>query len=201
MIANLKKRYTLEEYLELDRGSEARLEFHGGEIFDMSGASDEHDAIEVNMIACLAPLLASKGCRLLSANMRIKVPSAPPYRYGDMSALCGEAQFEKIGGVDAVVNPALIVEVLSPSTEKYDFDVKFRQYQSIESFNEYLLIRQDRIFVTHFVRRQSGEWLHHIYDEATHTINLESVECQILVSEIYRNVSLVEHENPDPETR
>jgi hypothetical protein len=64
-----------------------------------------------------------------------------------------------------------------------------------------MLIRQDRIFVTHFVKRENGEWIHHIYDEATHTVNLESIDCQILVSEIYRNVSLAEHEIPDPEMR
>lgn len=201
MAANLKKRYTLEEYLELDRQSEERLEFWNGEIFNMSGVSLIHAVIEMNIATALTSRLGGKKCQVFPANVRIKVPGAPPYRYGDLSALCGEAESETIGGVDALTNPALIVEVLSPSTEKYDFDVKFRQYQSIESFREYLLVRQDRIFVTHFVKRENGAWLHHIYDEATHTINLESIECQILVSEIYRNVALAEHEIPDPETR
>ena len=91
--------------------------------------------------------------------------------------------------MDALKNPSLIIEVLSESTEKYDFDVKFKQYQSVESFHEYLLVRQDRIFVTQFVKRENSEWLHRIYDEAAHAIRLESIECEILLSEIYRNIT------------
>ncbi len=131
MIAHLEKRITLEEYLELDRQSEERLEFWQGEIFNMSGVSREHNEIELNLIMTLGERLRDKNCRLFLPNMRIKVPSTPAYRYGDVSALCGEAGFEKIGGVDALVNPSLIVEVLSPSTETYDHDIKFKQYQSL----------------------------------------------------------------------
>lgn len=189
MIANLKKRYTLEEYLELDRQSGERLEFWNGEVFNMSGVSLVHAAIEMNIATTLSLRLGDKKCQVFPANVRIKVPSAPPYRYGDLSALCGEAESEIIGGVDALTNPALIIEVLSDSTEKYDFDVRFKQYQSIESFREYLLVRQDRIFVTQFVKRENGEWVHHSYDEAAGTIRVESVECEILLSEIYRNIT------------
>ncbi|MCP9494314.1 MAG: Uma2 family endonuclease [Pyrinomonadaceae bacterium MAG19_C2-C3] len=189
MVANLEHGYTLEEYLEIDRQSEARLEFWNGEIFDMSGVSEEHAAIEINITGCLVARLGDKRCRLFPANMRIKVPSAPPYRYGDLSALCGEAVFEKIGGVDVLMNPSLIIEVLSNSTEKYDRDVKFKQYQSIASFREYLLVRQDRPFVTQIVKsRDRDEWIYQSFDELTDTIKLESVGCEVSCAEIYRNV-------------
>lgn len=200
MAANLKKHYTLEEYLELDGQSEARLEFHDGEIFDMSGASAEHNEIELNLAMTLGALARSRNCHSFLGNMRIKVPSAPPYRYGDFSALCGEAQFEKIGGVDTIVNPSLIVEVLSRSTEKYDGDIKFKQYQSIPSLLEYVLIRQDTAFVTHYVKR-NGEWIHHGYDKLTDVLKLESLGCEITLAEIYANVELSAYKLPDPEAR
>lgn len=200
MAANHKRRYTLEEYLELDEQSEARLEFHDGEIFDMSGGSIEHCGIEMNLAYALATQVRKRGCRVLLGRMRIKVPSAPPYRYGDLSALCGEAQFEKIGGVDAVVNPSLIVEVLSRSTEKYDRDIKFKQYQSIPSLIEYVLVDQDVAFVTRYVKRDGG-WLHHGYDKLTDLLKLESLDCEITLGEIYANVELSEYKLLDPEAR
>jgi len=189
MVANLEHGYTLEEYLELDRQSEARLEFWNGEIFDMSGVSEKHAAIEINITGSLVARLGDKRCRLFPANMRIKVPSAPPYRYGDLSALCDEAVFEKIGGVDVLTNPSLIIEILSNSTEKYDGDVKFKQYQSIASFREYLLVRQDRPFVTQIIKsRDRDEWIYQSFNELTDTIKLESVDCEVSCAGIYRNV-------------
>src|SRR2546425_713646 len=131
MSALPKPRYTLEEYLELDRTSEERLEYWDGEIFSMSGVSDEHSQIEVNITISLGSRLRPRGCRIFPANMRIKVPSAPPYRYGDLSALCGQPLFEKVGGVDVLLNPTLIIEILSASTEAYDRGDKFTHYQSI----------------------------------------------------------------------
>ena len=200
MIANLEKQYTLEEYLELDRQSEERLEFWNGEVFNMSGVSAEHNEIELNIATDLRVQLRNRNCRLFLANMRIKVPVAPPYRYADLSALCGEAELEKIGGVDVVTNPSLIVEVLSPSTERYDRDIKFKQYQSIASLVEYVLVNQDVAFVAHYIKRD-GEWIYRSYSELTDSIKLESLGCEIMLSEIYRNVALSEPSIPAPETR
>jgi Uma2 family endonuclease len=189
MVADLKqRRYTLEEYLELDRQSEARLEFHDGEIFNMSGASAEHNEIESNIHFNLRTKLEGRNCRLFLANMRIKVPGAPPYRYGDFSALCGESEFVKIGGVDTLVNPSLIVEVLSPSTEKYDRAAKFKQYGSIASLVEYMLVNQDVAFVAQYIRR-GDEWIYRSFMELTDVVKLESLDCEITLDEIYRNVA------------
>ncbi|HZT60054.1 MAG TPA: Uma2 family endonuclease [Pyrinomonadaceae bacterium] len=189
MAANPERRYTLEEYLELDRTSEERFEFWHGEIFCMSGVSEEHAEIETNLIASMKSRLRARGCRVFPANMRIKVPSAPPYRYADFSALCGEARFEEIGGVDALVNPQLIVEVLSASTEAYDRGDKFTHYKSIPTFSEYLLVAQHRPHVTHLYRQSDGTWIYAEANNLESTLRLDSLDCELPLSEIYRGVN------------
>ncbi len=189
MSAQPQYKYSLEEYLEMDRQSEARLEYWEGEVFDMSGVNEEHAEIETNLIAYLRHRLLPKGCRIFPANMRLKVPSLPPYRYGDTSALCGPAQFEKIGGVDVLTNPALIIEVLSESTEAYDRGVKFSHYKSIPSFCEYLLIAQDRPHVTHYVKQDDITWNQREYHDLIEVVKLVSVACEITLQEIYEQVT------------
>lgn len=189
MAANPERRYTLEEYLELERTSEERFEFWNGEIFCMSGASQAHDRILINSIVHLSTRLDAAKCRVFSSDMRIKVPSAPPYRYADLSALCGEARFEEIGGVDALTNPQLIVEVLSPSTETYDRVDKFTHYKSIETFGEYLLVAQHRPHVTHLYKQSDGTWIYAEANDLEATLSLSSVGCELPLSEIYRGVS------------
>jgi Uma2 family endonuclease len=189
MAANPERRYTLEEYLELERTSEERFEFWDGEIFCMSGVSEEHAEIETNLIVSLKSRLRTRDCRVFPANMRIKVPAAPPYRYADLSALCGKAQFEEIGGVDALVNPQLIVEVLSPSTEAYDRGDKFTHYKSIETFGEYLLVAQHRPHVTHLYKQSDGTWIYAEANDLEAVLSLSSVGCELPLSEIYRGVS------------
>lgn len=192
MSAQLKPKYTLEEYLELDRRSEDRLEYWGGEVFSMSGVSEAHSEVETNLISYLKPRLAKRGCRVFAANMRIKVPSLLPYRYGDFSALCGTAQFEKMGGVDVLTNPALIVEVLSDSTEGFDRGEKFLHYKSIPSFCEYLLIAQHRLHVSHFVRQDDGAWVQRDYSDLPAVVKLASLGCELTLGEIYENVTFDE---------
>lgn len=108
----------------------------------MSGVCDAHDLIETNFIYRLKGRLEGRNIRVFAANMRIKVPTLPPCRYGDISALCGRPQFEKIGGVDVLTNPTLIIELLSASTESDDRGDKFSAYKSIPTLREYLLIAQ-----------------------------------------------------------
>jgi Uma2 family endonuclease len=189
MSAQAQPRYTLEEYFELERKSEERYEFWNGEVFCMSGVSPEHAQLEVNFISRLNSRLAGKGCRVFPANIRIKVPSAPPYRYADVSALCGEAQYEEIGGIRAVTNPALIIEILSSSTEAYDRGDKFTHYQSIPNFSEYLLVAQHRPHITHLIKQADGSWIYNEYNDLTAVVRLASLNCELLMSEVYENVS------------
>jgi Uma2 family endonuclease len=188
MAANPERRYTLEEYLELDRTSEERLEYWNGEIFCMSGGSEWHYEIEGNVFAFLKSHLRERGCRVFTGNVRVKVPSAPPYRYADVSALCGEAKFEEIGGVDALVNPQLIVEVLSPSTEAYDRGDKFTHYKSIPTLREYLLVAQHRPHVTRLYKQDDGAWIHTEVNDLESTLTLTSLGCDLPLTEIYAGV-------------
>lgn len=192
MSAQPKYRYTLEEYLEMDAQSEARLEYWDGEVFDMSGVDPDHDQIESNLNLHLRLKLQGKNCRAYLANTRIKTPSAPPYRYGDLSALCGEPQYERIGGLRTLTNPALIIEVLSHSTEGYDRGYKFTHYKSIPSFCEYLLIAQERPHVSHYVKQEDGWWNQREYTEMDAVVQLISLDCELSLQEIYEAVTFDE---------
>nr|MDQ3012659.1 Uma2 family endonuclease [Acidobacteriota bacterium] len=159
MSAVPRLKFTIEEYIEFDKNNEGRWEYFGGEVFDMAGGSLEHNQISSNLARSLGNKLEDRGCRTLPADMRIKVPKALPYRYPDVVVVCGDPIIEKLQGQAMLVNPLLIVEVLSPTSEGYDYGAKFTYYQSVESFREYLLVAQDRPHITHYVRQADDQWL------------------------------------------
>ena len=134
---------SLEEYLEFDYNAEGRFEYFDGEVFEMSGGSPEHSLLANRIGRLLGNQLDPKGCLVFQSDAKIKVPAMLPYRYADVSALCDKPVYEEIGNQRLLVNPTLIVEVLSPTTKKYDRDKKFKAYKSIESLREYLLIWQN----------------------------------------------------------
>jgi Uma2 family endonuclease len=133
-------------------------------------------------------MMRGRGCSIFPSNMRLKVPSQPPYRYADLMALCDEPRFEKIGGVDALLNPSLIIEVLSSSTEAYDRGDKFTHYKSIESFTEYLLIAQARPHITHYVRQRDGAWSYEEVNDLAGALKLATLDCQIKMRDVYEEV-------------
>ncbi len=187
MSAIPKHRYSLEEYLELDAHSETRCEYFNGEIVDMAGGSLTHNLISSNLIQTLGRKLAERPCTVLTADMRLKVPLALPYRYPDVSVVCGEIQIEKIGEIELLINPLLIVEVLSPTTAAYDRGAKFTAYCSIPSFQAYLLIAQDAPYVTHYVRQT--EWVRRDFEGIDSALLLPSLDCSLTFAEIYRGVN------------
>lgn len=197
MAANPKRKYTLEEYFDLELSTNERYEYFDGEVFCMSGGSDAHDQVESNAHLALRLALRDKDCRVFTGNMRIKVPSLPPYRYSDGSALCGKPSFEQIGGVDALTNPTLIIEVLSDSTEAYDRGDKFTHYKSILSLKEYLLIAQRRPHITQYLKQEDGSWSYDEVNDISARIVLASVDCVIELSEIYRDVTFPENPSPN----
>lgn len=197
MAAHPKRKYTLEEYFDLERSTNERFEYFNGDVFSMSGGSDEHDQIESNTHLSLRLALRERECRVFTGNMRIKVPSLPPYRYGDASALCGQPSFEKIGGVDTLTNPTLIIEVLSDSTEAYDRGDKFTHYKSIPSLREYLLIAQHRPHITQYVKQEDGSWSYSEVNELSASLLLVSVNCVLELSEVYRDVTLPSPPSPN----
>lgn len=187
MTAVPKKKYTLEEYFELDRVAEGNFEYFNGEIFEMSGVSPSHATIEMNLAEILNPVARNKGCRAFPANLRVRVPTVPPYRYPDLSVVCGEVVFEEVGGLQCLANPVLIVEVLSDSTEKFDRGEKFRQYKLIESFHEYLLIAQDSVNVTLFQKHSERFWLQSDY-VAGESFHLNTLDIDLEVDSIYLGI-------------
>lgn len=178
---------TLEEYLEFDKNSEGRFEYRDGYVIELSGVSIKHGDIEANLMTILKNKIAGENCKINPANIRIKVPKVATYRYADLSALCGERVVEKQAGLDVLVNPTLIIEILSQSTAAYDRGDKFTEYKSIESFKEYLLIDQDKKFVTLYTKHNEKFWFQSEYVEAE-TLKLESLECELSVDEIYQGI-------------
>ncbi|MGI8494057.1 MAG: Uma2 family endonuclease [Pyrinomonadaceae bacterium] len=188
MLPLKKQNYTLDEYLELDHESEEKIEFWDGHIFTLAGASVNHNQIQINLILSLGNKLRGKGCRIFPSDMRVKVPDYPPYRHPDLSALCGEAEFEKIGNQELFVNPQLVVEILSDSTAVFDRGYKFTYYKSIESFTEYVLIAPDRPHISQFVKQDANGWLNREFNDINDSFHLSSLDCGANLREIYQDV-------------
>ncbi len=185
----IKQFYSLEEYLELEKSKNEKFEFWDGNVWSMSGASFAHNRIVRNLNTEVDLQLREKGCEAFPSDLRIKVPDYAPYRYPDLTALCGKPEIENLGGLELLVNPQLIVEVLSDSTEGFDRGDKFSYYKSIESFTEYILIAQHRPHVSQFVKHGDGFWMNLEYNDLSETVELKSVPCKLALSAIYRDVS------------
>jgi Uma2 family endonuclease len=190
MVAVPKERFTLEEYIEFDKNSEERWEYFDGVVVSMSGGTLAHNQISVNLLSGMRTDALAKGCQVLPADMRIKVPKALPYRYADIVVVCGPPMIEKVQGLDVLVNPSLIIEILSESTEAYNRGQKFVSYQSIDSFREYLLVAQDRPYITHYVRQADGSWLRTDIEGLDNEIELVTISCKMPLREIYALVDL-----------
>lgn len=188
--------YSLEEYAELEKSSEERLEYFDGNVWSMAGASDTHEDIVSNLITELKTKIRGRGCKVYGSNLRIKVPVYPPYRYPDVSAVCGERIFEDFYGLRVLVNPSLLVEVLSPSTQAFDVGLKFTYYKSIESFTEYLLVDQNEPRVVLYTKQNAEVWLHREYNSLRDVIYLSSLDCEMSVAEIYLDIEFPKVERP-----
>ncbi len=187
MTAVPKEKMSLEEYLAFDSNAEGRYEYYDGEVFQISGGSPEHSLLASRIGFLLNRELLSKGCLIFQSDVKIKVPSLPPYRYADVSALCDQPVYEQLINQKLLVNPTLIVEVLSPSTEKYDRASKFKAYKSIESLREYLLIWQDEKFVMLLTRHNEKFWFQSEFG-ISDTIKIESLDCELNVDEVYQGI-------------
>lgn len=189
MVSQLTTQISPEEYLELDRKSEARNEYLKGEVFATTGASLKHNLITVNIITELRQQLKQTDCKILASDMRVGVSDAQLYTYPDVLVFCGEPQLED-EQFDTLLNPCLIVEVLSKSTAAYDQEIKFGYYRTIESLTEYLLIAQDKHHVTQYVKQPDGRWLLADIRGLESRVELASVPCTLALSEVYDRVSL-----------
>jgi Uma2 family endonuclease len=188
MNAPPKRKYTLEEYLELDRNSEERYEYFAGEVFAMAGGSPDHARICGNVFAAIKQGLRGRDCEAFNSEMRVRVPAISLYRYPDASVVCGQPIFEEIQGQQMLLNPILIVEVLSPTTAAFDLNEKFTEYQSVASFQEYLVISQGRPHVIQHQRQGHRRWLRIDTEGMESELTLESLDLTLPLSEIYERV-------------
>ncbi len=197
MSANPERRYTLEEYFDLDRSFEAKFEYWDGNVWEATGESPEHSLIQVNLAAELSVHLRDRNGLVFPSSQRIKVPTFPPYRYPDLSALCGKPVYEEIGGIKTLVNPQILVEILSPTTEAFDRGDKFTYYKSIPSFCEYILVAQHRPHVTRFVKTSADEWVQTEVNDLVGSVTVKALDCRIALAEIYRGIEFAPaHDQP-----
>jgi Uma2 family endonuclease len=177
---------TPEEYLALERAAEFRSELIDGQIVAMSGASFGHNLIAGNLFGSLHYQLRGQPCRIFTVDLRVRVTPTGLYTYPDLVGLCAAPRFDD-DQTDTLVNPELIVEVLSPSTEAYDRGEKFAQYRALDSLCEYVLVAQDRMRVEHY-RRQEAQWVLTALDGPDAVLSLESIGCTVRLAEIYEKV-------------
>jgi Uma2 family endonuclease len=191
MAANLKDiprhYYSLEEYFALEKVGEARYEYWDGEIICMSGGTKQHAIITSNIHGELSAKLRGSKCRAFTEGMPILTPSLPPYRYPDVSVVCGEMQFKSLQGIEVLMNPTLIVEVLSATTEQVDRNEKRLAYQSHPALLEYLLVSQTAHHVTRYARQ--GEFWHREEISGLHSVlQFPDLNCDLTLSDIYEGV-------------
>jgi Uma2 family endonuclease len=178
---------TANDYLAWERQQETRHEYLEGQIFAMTGASRAHNMLCANILASLHGQLRGKPCEIYVNDMRVKVSETGMYTYPDLVAACGEPRFED-QAVDTLLNPVLIIEVLSDSTERYDRGAKFTHYRSVESLKEYLLVSQNECRVEHYVRQPGNHWLLTEYQEGQDRIDLDSLGSHVTLAEIYERI-------------
>jgi Uma2 family endonuclease len=178
--------YSEEDYLALERNALYKNEFHGGEIFAMTGASRKHNLVSGNIYRELSLQLKKRRCEAYMSDMRVKAVEARSYHYPDIAVVCGTPQFED-AYVDTLLNPTLLIEVLSPSTEAYDRGAKFAHYRKITSLCEYLLVTQDQPSIERYLR-QGDVWILSETVDLDASVSLESIGCTLSLREVYDKV-------------
>jgi Uma2 family endonuclease len=178
---------THEEYFDLLSKSEVKLEFHAGEITAMAGAQPAHNRICVTLSAALENCLKSGECIVLNSDQLVRVQDCDKYTFPDLVIVCEKPVYEKsTGGLDALLNPEIIIEVLSDSTETYDRLEKFDCYKTIPSFREYVMVSSKMKKIEVVKKLSESEWLSHTYAEKDETILID--ECLISIADIYNKV-------------
>ena len=179
--------YSEDEYLAFERDSETKHELVNGVINAMAGATYRHNLIASNVLLVLGTLLRGKGCRAVGSDQRVHVPATGLYTYPDITVVCGPPEFHA-KDQDTLINPRVIVEVLSSSTEAYDRGAKFAHYRSLPSFVEYVLVAQDEPRVEHFRRIETGQWLLTVYAAENERVALPALGCEMPLGELYDGV-------------
>jgi Uma2 family endonuclease len=188
MSKQIKPYITPEEYLAVERSSEGKSEYLNGEIFAMTGASRRHNLIATNLVVSLGNQLKGRPCEIYVSEMRVKVNEIGLYTYPDVAVVCGEPQLED-KYVDTLLNPTVLIEILSTSTERYDRIAKSDYYRRLESLAEYLLVAQKQYRVEQYTRQSDGDWILTETDSLDGIVDLQSIKCLLPLREVYDKVS------------
>ncbi len=183
-------RLTEAEYLDLERRLESKNEFFGGEMFAMSGGTPRHSQIAANLIQVIGRRLSGGRCVVYTSDLRLKIEASGLFTYPDLSVVCGPLQFAA-GTDDTVINPTIIVEVLSDSTEAYDRGKKFENYRQIPSLREYLLVGQKEPRIEQFIRQENEQWLLREAAGLEATLASPSLALKISLAEVFAGVEFV----------
>ena len=182
-------RVTPEEYLRRERLAETRSEYFDGEILPMPGVTREHNLINGNLVFELKNQLSDRACEVYFCEMRVKVPATSSYAYPDVAAVCGEPLFED-SKFDTLLNPQLLIEILSESTERHDRGQKLHHYRSIESLHEYVLVSQTECRVERYARQPAGDWTYSDITDPMGMLDLTSIACRLSVARVYDRIFL-----------
>ena len=187
MSVQARSRLSIEEYLELERRAAVRSEYLDGETFAMAGASLAHNEIVGNLEASLHRQLRARGCGVWSTDLRVRVEATGLHTYADVVVVCEPPELVEGADQDTLLNPQLIVEVLSPSTESWDRGGKFGHYRTVSPLTDYILVSQERVLVEHFVRQPSERWLLTAASSLDAVIEV-SIGARLALEEIYDRV-------------
>ena len=181
--------YSVQEYLDIERTRADRHEYIAGAVYAMAGGSEQHNLIVGNVYASLHAQLRRRQCTVYPSDMRVRIPQIPRYTYPDISVVCGTAEFED-SRRDTLLNPTVIFEVLSPSTEKHDRGTKFKHYWSLPSIHEYILIAQETYRLERFARHPDEPqiYLFNVYIDPKNQVSLSAIDCTLLLADIYEKV-------------
>jgi len=177
-----------EEYLERERRAEYKSEYFAGEIVAMAGAKRKHNLVSSNVTTSLGVQLRNSSCEVYANDMKVRADQARQYSYPDVVVVCGEPQFQD-SSEDVLLNPTVVVEVLSPSTESRDRGEKFLRYRQIASLTDYILIAQNERHIEHFTKQSDGSWrLVETFDAGE--VRLDAIGCTLSMADVYNKVKL-----------
>ncbi|HWK05210.1 MAG TPA: Uma2 family endonuclease [Puia sp.] len=184
-----KSRFTIEEYLEMERASIEKHEYYQGEIFAMAGASNEHNDIFINLIRDIASWLKGKPCKPYGSDMRVHIPENSLFTYPDISIFCKDI-FDGTVYEDNAIQPVVLIEILSPSTRTYDRGAKFKLYQDIPTLKEYILVDSEAIGIEVWRLNEQKRWQLQLYKDLSSLLEIQTVGFTVPLHEIYEGTHL-----------
>jgi Uma2 family endonuclease len=183
------RRLSPADYLAFERRAETKHEYVNGEVFAMTGASERHNLIVAHLIAEIDVQFRGRPCRVYPSDLRVAVSAEGPFYYPDLVALCAEPRFLD-GERDTLLNPEVVIEVLSPTTEAFDRGMKFAHYRGIPSLREVVFVAQDAVRLEHFVRREDDHWLLSDHSSLEAAVELPALGCRLELARVYDKVGI-----------